>query len=152
MADDELIRTRIGAFLQKLPQQHRGLDAEGQQLLTAAGERLGGGAKPFIRSYLKSGDPWRRFTVCEVLRITNQESSIELLAPFLEDKRRLEPRSHQASERNSDLRQVITRVCDAAAETLSLNHPELKFKMIGTERELDEQIRILREQLARRKR
>jgi hypothetical protein len=47
---------------------------------------------------------------------------------------------------------VPIRVCDGAAETLSRNHPDLKFRMIGTEQELDQQIQVIREQLARGKR
>ena len=43
------------------------------------------------------------------------------------------------------------RVCDEAAVTLSDNHLELKFTQAGEHADLDKQIAVIREQLARKK-
>jgi hypothetical protein len=93
----------------------------------------------------------RRYTVCQALQKTTQDWSVELLGPLLDDKRTVGGYAHPASKDDRENR-VEIRVCDAAAETLSCRRPALKFEMIGTDKELDRQIRVIKEQLARERR
>jgi hypothetical protein len=150
-ADEELIRRRIGSFLEQVPRNEEGAYGDGYNLLVAAGQRLRLAAKPLFLRYLEGADPLRRYTVCQVLEVTNRDWSVELLLPFLDDKRSVGGYSH-ATSKDDSAKRVAIRVCDGAAETLSRNHPELKFTMIGTEQELDRQIKAMREHLARPKR
>jgi hypothetical protein len=150
-AEPDLIRMRLGSFLERVPADERGAYGEGYNLLVAAGKRLGVDGKPLFLRYATNAGPMRRYTLCQVLKVTNKDWSIELLKTFLEDKRAVGGYGHAASKADRENRLDI-RVCDAAAETLGHNHPELKFEMTGSDRELDQQIQVIREHLARRKR
>jgi hypothetical protein len=150
-ADRELIRARIGAFLEKVPKDAGGAYGDGYNLLVAAEQRLHAAAKPFFVRYLKGAGPMRCYTVCQALLAAKEDWSAELLGPLLDDRRPVGVYGHPASKDERENR-VDIRVCDAAAETLSRRHPDLRFEMIGTDHELDRQIQAIGEQLARKRR
>jgi hypothetical protein len=150
-SDAKLFQARIETFLERVPADEGGAYGYGYNLLVAAGERLGAAAKPLLLRCLDKAGPMRCCTVCEVLKVTNKDWAVELLGPLLADKRAVGGYRHRAARRDEE-NTVLIRVCDAAAETLNARHPDLKFEMIGTTRELDEQIKVIQGQLKRRQR
>jgi hypothetical protein len=150
-ADADLMRTRIGSFLGQVPRDEGGAYGDGYNLLVAAERGLHAAAKPLFVRYLEGAGPMRRYTVCQALQVAREDWSVELLGPLLDDRRPVGGYAHPASKDDRENR-VEIRVCDAAAETLSRRRPGLRFEMIGTEKELDGQIRALREQLGHQRR
>jgi hypothetical protein len=150
-SDENLILPRIESLLKQVPRKENFVHGHGYHLLVAAEQRLGSAAKPLFFSYLKDAGAMRCYSVCEVLKRTNGDWAIELLRPLLADKRVVRGYTHRAAEGDNE-NSVPMRVCDAVAEALSMQHPELKFEMIGTDRQLDEQIKVIRAQLERKKR
>jgi hypothetical protein len=149
--DVHLIRTRMASFLENVRKDERGAYSDGYNLLVAAEQRLGAAARQLFERYLEGAGPMRRYSVCQALQCTKDDWSIDLLGHLLDDKRPVGGYTHPASKNDRE-NGVKIRVCDAAAETLSRRHPRLTFEMVGTDQELDRQIRVMRELLARTRR
>jgi hypothetical protein len=146
----EFIRTQLEAHLAKLPESEDFAQGDGYNLLVALGQRAGKLAKPAFLRYMRDASLQRRWTMCHVLRETNGEWAIEFLSPMLADKS-----TGYAGVYAVILHQweatLPVRLCDAAADTLSFLHPELKFEMAGEHRDLDRQIDGMRKQIAQRR-
>ena len=76
--------------------------------------------------------------MAQVLRTTRKEWAVELLSPALADKREFGWNYALIPGQNEPRRNI--RVCDEAAETISLSRPDLPFKMEGEHENLDRQI------------
>jgi hypothetical protein len=148
--DAALLRDRLAAFLDRVPRDGRAAYGDGYNLLSAILTRAPRDAKPLFVRYLRPGTALRRYSVCQLLLELHPDWSVELLVPFLDDKRPVGGYAHPASADDTE-NSVLIRVCDAAAETLSRTRPGLTFTMVGTARDLDRQIDVIRKQLARPK-
>ena len=80
--------------------------------------------------------------MAHVLRKTRSEWAVELLSPALTDKREFGWSYPAVSGQNEPRRPI--RVCDEAAETISLNRRDLPFKLEGEHENLDRQIALMR--------
>lgn len=134
----ELARQRIDAMIDKLPAEEQGPYGDGYNLLVALGEKLGAEAKPTFIRYLQNASLQRWRSMAQVLRTTRKEWAVELLSPALADKREFGWNYALIPGQNEPRRNI--RVCDEAAETISLSRPDLPFKMEGEHENLDRQI------------
>ena len=145
----ELIKCRIASLIKGVPRQDEaGPYGDGYYLLIAAGQGVGAASKPLFETYLKGAGPLRRFTVCQAILESKANWCVDLLTSLLDDKRPVGGYNHAAAGGDQEWR-VPIRVCDAAAQSLSSVRRELKFTMVGTEKDLDRQIQVIRQQLSR---
>jgi hypothetical protein len=147
ISDAELIRGRLEPLVNNLPPEEDGPDGDGYRLLVALGERTPSTAKPVFQRYLRDASPQRCHTVCLALAEAKPPWDSELLGPLLADKRPMDWTYEPGKGRS----RLPLRVCDAAASTLSKNHPELKFTLAGGHADLDKQIAVIQERLGRGK-
>src|SRR5262249_31711401 len=98
------------------------------------------------REYLKGASAQRCFSVCEALEETKGEWDRAFLWPMLSDKRPADGYTHSVKPHADEPRLPI-RVCDEAAEKISLHRKDVVFRMEGTKLDLDRQIRRIRKQL-----
>ncbi len=153
-AEQELVRTRLETLIDKTPAEEGGAYGDGYNLLFALSERVPKKAKAIFERYSRDAGSMRCYSVCLVLQATKPSWSDELLIPLLADKRDVDGYTHADAKDESGRhsgRHLPIRVCDAAAEALSHLHPEIKFDMIGRHQDLDRQIRVIQEQLGRKK-
>jgi hypothetical protein len=136
----------LGAILRRQPREENGWHRTGYDTLLALRQFGGEKARPLYREYLRGSRAQRCFSVCEALKETRGEWDQEFLWPMLSDKRPSKGYSHPV-KRNADEPRRTIRVCDAAAEKISLHRKDVKFVMVGTEQELDHQIRQMRKRL-----
>jgi hypothetical protein len=129
--ENEVVRQRLNKMIDQLPAEEEGPFGDGYNLFLALGERLGSDAKPTFLRYLKSPNVQRWQSMARVLHDTRKEWAVELLWPALTDKREV-------------MFFQNIRVCDVAAESISLSRPDLPFKMEGDHENLDRQIAIMR--------
>ena len=87
--------------------------------------------------------------MAKVLQETQQQWAAELLLPALTDKREFGWDYPLVPGQNEPRR--LIRVCDEAAETISMSRPDLKFVMAGEHADLDRQIAVMRERIQRGK-
>lgn len=157
ITDRGLIRSRLEELIGKLPAEEEYPWTEGYQLLIALAEQAPGTAKAVCQRYLRGSNPQRCWTVCGVLEKVKLPWDIELLGPLLEDQRESDGTYLVEEARPGqftlipDGPRLPLRVCDAAARTLSRNHPELKFTLRGQHADLDKQIAVMRELLKGKK-
>ena len=85
-AQPEVVCGRLQEFIAQQPREEMGPFGDGYNLLIKLGQLCATNVKPVFAAYLKADSLQRRRTMCHVLRKTRGEWSIELLAPFLEDK------------------------------------------------------------------
>jgi hypothetical protein len=149
--DAEAILARLKEMIEKLPVKENEW-GEGYKLLIALGKRAPDAAKPVFQGYLRGDNRQRRRSVCEALGKLKVSWDTELLAPLLEDQRESVGTYYVALGGGivESGPQRPVRICDAAADTLSRNHPELKFTLRGQQADLDKQIAAIREQLKRK--
>jgi hypothetical protein len=140
-----LIRTRLEDFIDRLPTEEEGPYGDGYNLLVALGQKLGNQAKPIFVHYLQNASLQRWRSMAKVLQETQQRWAAELLLPALTDKREFGWDYSLVPGQNEPRRPI--RVCDEAAETISLSRPDLKFVMAGEHADLDRQIAIMRERI-----
>jgi hypothetical protein len=146
-AERALIRDRFQAFLDALPADEGAPYGDGYNLLEALAERLGADAAPAFDRYLKDATAQRSNSAAEVLaRGTSRgEWCIAILSRLLDDRR---PVGYTYAVHHDDENaRLETRVCDVAAEALHRHRPELRFQLEGEYRDLDKQIRTIRDQL-----
>jgi hypothetical protein len=149
--DAALVLTRLETFIRQLPATEVWPVGEGDKLLSALGEHAGEAAKPIFKEYMLHASLQRCWTMCQVLRTTRPDWSIELLAPLLTDKRPSDGWSYEVIPGQSKPRLPI-RICDEAAETIHMHHPNLRFVLAGKHSELDTQIEAMRRQISRGRR
>jgi hypothetical protein len=73
------------------------------------------------------------------------------LTPFLLDRRPLGLATY-AIVPGSDKPKLSIRLCDKAAETISLHYPDLPFRLAGTHADLDRQIKAMQDRIRRKHR
>ena len=144
-----LIRTRLEGFIDQLPADEEGPYGNGYNLLLALGQKLGDQAKPIFVHYLQNASLQRWRSMAKVLQETQQQWAAELLLPALTDKREFGWDYPLVLGQNEPRR--LIRVCDEAAETISMSRPDLKFVMAGEHADLDRQIAVMRERIQRGK-
>ncbi len=136
---------RIRPLLDKLPNAGFEAAEEAERYLRGLVRRGPEIAKPELERYLLGSHPNRYDTVCWVFWMEQVPWDTAVLGPLLNEKRSIARRyPFGPGNEHPDL---LMRVCDEAAETLSKNHPELKFDLSGTRADLDKQIAVMREQL-----
>jgi hypothetical protein len=145
-SEDDVARKRLNEMIDQLPADERGPYGEGYNLLVALGKRVGPAAKPTFVRYLENASLQRWRSMAQVLRQTQSEWAVELLAPALMDKREF-GWTYALAPGNDEPRRPI-RVCDEAAETISLSRPDLPFRMEGEHENLDRQIAVIRARIA----
>jgi hypothetical protein len=131
--------------LTKLLDERVGIDGKEKDhtgLLSTIGRRFPERANKVFRLYLEDDSLVRRQTVCRTLMGTCGQLSIELLHPFLADKR-----DAPGSIILSPVKQQL-RVCDLAADAIAQNFPDLKFGLYGTHEDLDRQIEEMTQTIA----
>ena len=139
---NDLAQTRLNEMIDQLPAEERGPFGQGYNLLVALGQKLGPKARPTFVRYLQNASLQRWRSMAQVLRKTRSEWAAELLSPALLDKREFGWTYALVLGQNEPRRQI--RVCDEAAETISLSRPDLPFKLAGEHEELDRQIATMR--------
>jgi hypothetical protein len=143
--DNELIRRRLEEEIITLPADDRGPFGDANHLLTALMRVAPDSAKAMFVRYLQNPTAQRRHGVCVTLRNTNLPWDIELLLPMLSDTRTFGWTYAVAPSANDpNQARLQIRVCDAAAVTLSQNHPELTFTQTGQYADLDKQIAVMK--------
>jgi hypothetical protein len=148
--DGALANNRLNQMIDLLPAEEMGPYGDGYKLLVALGEKLGSEAKPTFIRYLQNASLQRWRSMAQVLRRTRSEWAAELLSPALTNKRDFGWTYAVVPDQNEPRRPI--RVCDEAAETISLSRPELPFKLAGEHEDLDRQIAAMRARLEAGKR
>ncbi len=139
---DDAVFQRLVEFLEL---QFVGLEEVGHPgCLVQMGERFPNRAKDFFTKYLEINSTERRRSLCYTLMETCGELSIDLLSPLLSDKTKTED-GHQSGE-NAVF--VNFRICDLAAESISMNCPELSFNPTETYKDMDRQIEAMKRIIA----
>jgi HEAT repeat protein len=134
----DLIIPRLRAVLRQLPESEEDARGDGYRLLLALGRYAGQAAKADYEEYLRGGSLQRRWTMCWVLEKAHPEWTLELLTPFLTDKR-----TGFASKK--------VRLCDMAASTLSQADSELRFDVSDDPAKMDRQIEQMLKQIAQKR-
>jgi hypothetical protein len=144
-----LVRDRLESFLRRLPETERGPYGDGYHLLVALGKHFAAEVRPAFEQYLVTPGVQRRRSMSHALREIQCEWTIDLLVPLLEDKRPAEGWTYSVIPETNEPRLPI-RVCDEAAETISLHHSDLPFRLGGTHSDLDRQIKAIQERIRRK--
>jgi hypothetical protein len=147
--DRDLIRRRLEAALAALPADEEGPYGHGFYILRALLQRTPREARVAFERYLRDPTAQRCHTACLVLREVKMSWDADVLGSLLGDKRSCGWTYAVDPAKNEPRRPI--RVCDEAAVTLSQNHPELSFTQAGEHADLDRQIAVMRERLARKR-
>ena len=145
--DNALVARRIRALLDALPPATgddwgNGPYDDAYGLVRAAGERLGAAAKPIYLRFAEQSSFRRRVALCAAIRV-RPEWAVEFMAPLLDDKR--EERMWYPVVAGDHENRLAIRVCDDAAQAISLSRPDLPFVLQGTHADLDRQIAVMKE-------
>lgn len=141
----EVVKARLETMIDQLPPTEEGPFGDGYNLLVALGEKIGPESKPTFVRYLQNASLQRWRSMAKVLSETRTEWAAELLAPALTDKREFGWNYALVPGQNEPRRPI--RVCDEAAEAISLHRPDLPFKMAGEHEDLDKQISQMLERI-----
>ncbi|HKQ50703.1 MAG TPA: hypothetical protein VJZ71_21725 [Phycisphaerae bacterium] len=144
--DTDHIRDRLQCFLDALPMEEGGAYGDGHDLLVAMAERLGKNAVPTFTRYLKDASAQRGHSAAEALRQIKEEWCVPILIRLLNDTRPLDGYTYAIQPDDQD-RRLPMRVCDAAAESLQVHRPDMRFTLEGEYKDLDEQIKVIREKV-----
>jgi hypothetical protein len=149
-APEKMIRGRIEFFLDKLPKDEGGAYGEGYKLLGASFQWAPKTTEEIFAGYMRDATPQRCYTACLVLQQqkTTPQWFTPVLIRLLEDKRAVPGYRHPLAAKSENSTPI--RVCDAAAEALSKSQKNVRFTMIGTDEELDQQITAIKEKLRRK--
>jgi len=142
----DLVRQRLMRMLEAIPEKNESPFGDRYNLLVALGRYGGNGAKTALEEYLKPNSVLRCQLVCRALRESRREFTVDLLSPLLSDRRETD----EALMRDHAPVGHI-RICDEAAETISLTKPALKFEAKGEYADLDRQIEAIRRTIASQK-
>lgn len=138
-----LVSKRVTGMIAQLPADEGGPFGHGYYLLVALAERLDlESTKAAFTRYLQNASLQRWRTMAHVLRQVRSQSAVEFLSPALKDKREFGWDYALVPGHNEPRRPI--RVCDEAAETISLRQPDLPFKLEGEHEHLDRQIAAMR--------
>ena len=139
----------FGLLLKRLdgPQLVDGKDYAHDTLLQPLGDRFADRAKAAFGRYLNEDNIVRRHNICQTLQKTCGNLSIELLAPFLTDKREVDGKYSEKPDNKGPWLRM--RVCDEAAHSISMNNSALKFELTGTHDDLDRQINEMEQKIAK---
>ncbi|MDB6024860.1 MAG: hypothetical protein JWM68_1083 [Verrucomicrobiales bacterium] len=140
------VRQHLEEAISRLPEIELGPFGDGYNLLVAFGEKCGTQARPAFERYMTNASLQRCRSMSQVLRKTQGEWSIDLLKRLLNDKRPADGWTYAVIPHQNEPRLPI-RICDEAAETISMNFPKLTFKMEGSHEQLDQQIEKMRRQI-----
>jgi len=140
-------RLRLERFLDQVPKQEEGYYDDGNKLLLALGKNFGEDAKPAFQRYLKEATVQRVITMTEVLERTQGIWSVELLAPYLSDTRKVGRWTYPSFPKEGEKQRQV-RVCDAAASTIAFNFRRLPFELKGDHKDLDAQIAVMRQKIS----
>ncbi len=144
-----LVRSRVAAFLDhRPPYVGRALEDEIKLLMAYTRWGTTGDVKAVFKRYLDHAGPERCQNACYALRETRPAWDLELLAPLLSNQRPAGG-TYSIDPKQSGPR-LRVRVCDEAAETLAMNHPDFSFTLAGTHEDLDRQIAAMRERISGR--
>ncbi len=144
-----LVRQKLGGALRRQPPEDRIWTGDGFAILRALRQFGGEKVRPLYREYLNGASgAQRRFTVCAVLQEFTGEWDEEFLWPMLSDKRVNTVFYDHPTTAASEKPRLLMRVCDVAAETIRRHRNDVRFEMVGTEPELDGQIRRMQARLA----
>jgi hypothetical protein len=132
--DEATARRQLECLLDRQPPGEDRAFGPGFHLLRALGQRGGAEARKAFVEYLRVPTIERRRTMARVLRETRTEWAVDLLSPYLTDKRTFGWTYAPGLE---------IRVCDEVAETLSRVVKDISFQKKGTHADLDRQISLL---------
>lgn len=118
---------------------------ESYLILKALAHYWGEEALSIFEEYLLQKDPIHLYTVCAALRSDGTEWNRSLLLPLLADKRPIPDLGHWITPKGGG-RQILTRVCDAAAQALTTGHSDMDFDMDQPTPLLDRQIAVIQRQ------
>ncbi len=144
--DRDVIRDRLQIFLNAVPAQEGGAYGDGYNLLVALANRLGKDAAPAFARYLKDASAQRCHSAAQALQRTKGEWCVPILSRLLDDKRPVGGYTYAVHRADQHTRLPI-RVCDVAAEALHFQHREWRFTLEGEYKELDKQIRVIRDKV-----
>jgi hypothetical protein len=144
--DRNLIGDRLQTLLAAVPAREGGAYGDGCKLLVELAARLGKDAAPAFERYLKDASAQRCHSAAEALRWAKGDWCIAILHRLLDDRRPVGDYTYAIYRTDPDRRLPI-RVCDAAAQALHTHRPELQFKLEGEYRDLDEQIKVIRDKV-----
>jgi hypothetical protein len=140
--DKAAVKRRIGEFLKTVSADNQ-VDSQKIGLTDGAVTLLGEDALPLLAEYLEGASARGANYVAEALRRVNSAGSDAVLLKMLEDKRRAIPTG--------------VRVCDWAAQALTVHHPELMYPEMTfestrrTDAEKDPQIAAIKAALGKRR-
>ena len=148
--EGDLVFKRLKQVIDELPADEHGPYGIGYNSLVALGNRFGDAARPVFQDYLRNASLQRWRSMAMVLRKTRAQWAAELLRPALTDKREF-GWSYPVVPGHNEPRRPI-RVCDEAAETISLSRTNFHFQMAGEHENLDRQIATMQRDIERRQR
>ncbi len=125
---------RVEDFFAKNGKFDEGPYVDGYRILVNLGQKFGVNAKPAFEVYLRGATVKQLYSITQVLRETQGQWSVELLAPLLADRRRDEHEEYG--------------ICCDAAETIALNFPKLSFQATNDLKSIDAQIAVMRQKIA----
>jgi hypothetical protein len=141
--DPNLVRQRIQAFLDVVPREEGGAYGDGYNLLVALVQLIGEEAASTIQQFMNEASALRCYTVTQLFRNVRGDWCVEILVSLLDDQRPVSRYTLPIDSTDQDNRLPI-RVCDAAAQALQQQRPELRYVMQGTHEQLDAQIDAIR--------
>jgi hypothetical protein len=139
ISDWGFVSDKFAAILRQQPVSESGWYGTAYRVLKASRDFGGAKAKPLFRQYLEKRSAYRCFSVCAALTDGDATWDAEFLYPLLNDKRKSNVYAFPKT-RTSSPNENLIRVCDAAAGTIALHHPELKFELVGAYEEVDRKI------------
>jgi hypothetical protein len=143
-----LVCSRLSAFLDHVPPYTgRSIGDEDDLLYACLQWGTKGDVKAVFERYLVGARVEHCHNVCSAFRAVRRPWDLDVLAPLLND-RRPAGWDYPVDPKRSKARLPV-RVCDDAAETLTMNHPDLPFKMAGTHADLDRQIEAIRARIGK---
>jgi hypothetical protein len=141
----KLLCQRLKVFIDELPAEEGGPFGAGYELLVCLAEHSDEDSKPVFHRYMENAGIQRRRTMCHVLRKARGDWSTGLLAPLLTDKRATGWTYGVYPGQNKP--RLPIRVCDEAAQTISMQFPSLSFRLAGNHRDLDRKIETMQSAL-----
>jgi hypothetical protein len=145
--DRKLLRERMVALLRKQPKDEDGAYGDGYHALEVLARQGGPDVKQDFVDYLRPRTIQRVRSVTAVLRETPRDWSVELLSPFLTDRRTFGWDHSVVPGKNEPRIQI--RVCDEVADALARTRKDLHFQMEAPKADLDRQIAAMRKALRR---
>jgi hypothetical protein len=152
---DALVLDGLKERIAALPPKDKRVFGDGFHLLGLVIARFPREAKEVFRAYLRDAGVQRLRTACHAFARAEGDLgglAIDVLAPILTDRRPADGWTYPVEPGKSEPRLPI-RLCDEAAQALSLRNPDLlHFELFGTHDRLDRQIEGMRRAILERPR